>query len=347
MRIQLRPQTPIEFLGKTFGMVPVPLAHTHIFPYISRALNEAVSAGIFEALDHGPCTPEEIASSCKLNAFALTGLLATLTSLGYLREKQGRFRLSPLSRKWLLAGSPYSLCDQILFMREVWNWMDALPDFLRTGQGLDYHRNFNARQWELYQKGMQSIARNSAGEVARKTPLPPKAVLMLDIGGSHGEYSAALCRRHPSLKAVILDLPEAVRQSRPLLEAHYSGNQISYTEGDALVYDYGANKYDLVFLSSLMHHFTSQQNKSLSEKISVSLKSGGYFVIQEFIRPPISAGADIIGSTLSLFFSLTSNGGTWSGAEISGWQRAAGLTPLRTHHLLTMPGFAQFIARKD
>ena len=49
---------------------------------------------------------------------------------------------------------------------------------------------------------------------------------MLDIGGSHGYYSVALCRRHPSLRAVILDLSEAVTHAERILDREGMGDRV-------------------------------------------------------------------------------------------------------------------------
>ena len=60
---------------------------------------------------------------------------------------------------------------------------------------------------------MRAMASGSAREVGRRTPVKSGARDMLDIGGSHGYYSVAICRRHPGLRAVILDLPEAIKHA--------------------------------------------------------------------------------------------------------------------------------------
>ena len=41
----------------------------------------------------------------------------------------------------------------------------------------------------------------------KRMPVPDGARDMLDIGGSHGYLSVAVCRRHPELRATVLDLP--------------------------------------------------------------------------------------------------------------------------------------------
>lgn len=58
-------------------------------------------------------------------------------------------------------------------------------------------------------------------------PVPPKAQTMLDIGGSHCYFSVASCRRRAGLRAVVLDLPQAVEQAAPLLEAEGMGERVT------------------------------------------------------------------------------------------------------------------------
>jgi hypothetical protein len=71
--------------------------------------------------------------------------------------------------------------------------------------------------WSIYQRGMRNLSGLAAGEVAERFPMPPGARDMLDLGGSHGYYSVSLCRRHPDLRSVILDLPDAVEHAAAIL----------------------------------------------------------------------------------------------------------------------------------
>ena len=64
-------------------------------------------------------------------------------------------------------------------------------------------------EWERYQRAMRAIAGLGATELARRVSLPTRARAMLDIGGSHGYYAVAFCRRHPRLRATVLERPEA------------------------------------------------------------------------------------------------------------------------------------------
>ena len=164
---------------------------------------------------------------------------------------------------------------------------------------------------------------------------------MLDIGGSHGFYSLALCRRHPHLAAVILDLPEAIKEAAPILAMEGMGDRIRHQVGDALTQDLGENCYDLILISNLAHHFTDEQNRGLMLRAARALTPGGLLVIQELIRPASPKTGDQAGQVLNLFFALTSTSGCWSVPEIESWLRSASLEIRRPVWLRAMPGAAQ------
>jgi SAM-dependent methyltransferase len=169
-------------------------------------------------------------------------------------------------------------------------------------------------------------------------PVPDGARDMLDIGGSHGYYSVALCRRHQGLRAVVLDLPQAVRHSAPLLAEEGMGDRVVHREGDALADDLGEESYDLVITAQLVHHFSAEQNRDLTNRIARALRPGGVYAILEEFRSPTPKDAGQVGALLDFYFALTSQSGTWSPEEMADWQRAAGLEPRRPIRFRTAPG---------
>ena len=169
---------------------------------------------------------------------------------------------------------------------------------------------------------------------------------MLDIGGSHGLYSVALCRRHPGLKSVILDLPAAVEHAAPILAMEGMGDRVVHRAGDATTDDLGSEAYDLVFVSQLTHHFSESTNRALIQRIARALRPGGVLVIQEITRRESSDEGGQLGTLLDLYFALTSEAGTWSFSELAAWQGDAGLVPVKPLRLRTLPGGGQQAAIK-
>jgi SAM-dependent methyltransferase len=170
---------------------------------------------------------------------------------------------------------------------------------------------------------------------------------MLDVGGSHGFISVAMCRRYPQLRAVVLDLPAAVKHAASILAAEGMGDRVTHRAGNALEDDLGTDEWDLVYVSQLVHHFDEATNRQFARRVARALKPGGVFVILELLRPASPRDAGQAGALLDLYFALTSRSGTWSADEMAGWQRDAGLTPRQPIHLRTIPGYAEVVAAKS
>jgi O-methyltransferase len=81
---------------------------------------------------------------------------------------------------------------------------------------------------------------------------------MLDIGGGHGTYSVAFCRRNPQLQATILHLPQAVQAAAPILAEEQLGSRVVHRIGSALTEDFGKHEWDIILISHLVHHFDEE-----------------------------------------------------------------------------------------
>jgi 2-polyprenyl-3-methyl-5-hydroxy-6-metoxy-1,4-benzoquinol methylase len=337
------PQNPIERIGKALDLLPEPLLDTHIAMLLARTVMEGSRLGVFEALKDGPLTAGEIATRCGGEERATAKLLNALAGCEYLRFEEGRYALAPKTRKWLLPGA---LHDKMLFQFLEWDFIKDIGEFVRTGKPLDMHATMAPEQWGLYQRGMRSATLSWAPEVGKRTPVPKGAKDMLDVGGSHGLLSVAICRRHPGLRSVILDLPEAIEHAAPILAQEGMGDRVTHRPGNVLTDDLGTEAWDVIFVASLVHHFDDATNRKLAKKIAQALRPGGVFVIQELYRTHTPKEAGQIGALLDLYFALTSKSGTWSFEEMAGWQREAGLKPLKPVKFLTAPGTGQQAAVK-
>jgi SAM-dependent methyltransferase len=346
MRLGVIPETWIERILLGLGLVPTPLADTLMAYTLARTVMVGVKADVFEAVDREALSADDIATRCKIHPRVAPKLLSALVAARYLRREGEKYALTARSRKWILKSSPCSLRDKLLFQFKEWEWVTYYDEFVATGQPVRMHEGLSDQEWGLYQRGMRCLAAGAAREVGRRTPLPRGARDMLDIGGSHGLFSVAICRRHPNLRSVVLELPQAVVHARAILGSDAMAERVTYRAGDALKEDLGEEKWDLVFVSQLLHHFDESVNRDLVRRISRSLRPGGMFVVQEMIRPRSQQEVGQIGTLLDLYFAATSEAGTWSLEEISAWQHDAGLVLLEPRRLRTLPGCAQQAAVK-
>lgn len=348
MRIGVVPETLRERLALWLGRVPTPLAETQAAFLQARALMTAAEVGLFEALAAGPAPAGAVAAACGTDPAATRQLLDTLAAARYVRRRRGTYALSPAARRWLLDASPHSLAAKLGFLRDEWSFAEELSAFVRTGRPLDLHARLTPDGWARYQAAMRDLARLSAAEVGRRVPLPRGAKHLLDLGGAHGLYAAALCARHPALRATVLDLPEAVAASAAGLAGVSGGDRVRFEAADVRQADLGTATADAVLVANLAHHLTEAENRALVCSAVRALRPRGTLAVLEWLRPGDDTAAPRagFGALLGLYFGLTSRSGTWTAGEVTAWLREAGLRPSRPRWLATLPGTALLVAHK-
>ncbi|MGE0705039.1 MAG: methyltransferase dimerization domain-containing protein, partial [Vicinamibacterales bacterium] len=203
MKLTISPDSHIERLLLALGIPPVTLMDTHVSFMRARAIMVGTKVGVFDALASGPLHAAAIAGRCGTAPASTEKLLNALVGSGYLTFSHAQYALSSVARKWLTSDSPTSMRDKVLFEFVEWALVEKFEDYVRTGEPLDIHRSISEDQWELYQRAMRALSGLAAPEIVRRTPMPKGAATMLDIGGSHGFISVAMCRKHAGLRAVI------------------------------------------------------------------------------------------------------------------------------------------------
>ena len=346
MKIKNQPENLLEWIALRANLAPTPLIDTQVAFNAARAIMAAAELGIYEAIGRHSKTADEIALACNTHAEATKHLLNCLVGIGYLQWNNEKYSLKPKYYKWLLKESESNLIGKLRFQLIEWEWMGKLEEYVRTGKTLDLHGSASPKEWKLYQEGMRDLSINAARELAPKIPLPKGATNMLDIGGSHGLFSIELCKRHSALLSTIMELPGAIEAASAIAKRYDTTNRVAYVAGNALTDDLGTEKYDLIMINNVVHHFTNEQNFALAKKIASALKPGGVYAIGEFIRQSKPGEGGLVASTTGLYFSLTSSSGTWSVPEIEAWQKNAGLKIEKPVTPMSIPGWKIFIARK-
>lgn len=360
MKIGTIAESPLEWLALATGRIPTPLVETHLAFAWARTLMVATRLGVFEALAPSPLEAVAVASSCGTATEPTRRLLDALTGMGYLLPSGATaYALSRPARRWLSRASADEVVDKVLFSFDEWRFVEHYERFLTTGEALGMHDRLagldagdadrpagppqSVGGWARYQRGLHALSKLSVGEVARRTRVPHGATALLDIGGAHGSYAAALVRRHPALRATVLDLPEAVAASAQLLAEHDLGDRLRHQVGDVFETDLGAEAWDVVFVSQFTHHLDDAANRELAGRVARALRPGGIYVIQDLVRPatPREARRARLGALLDLYFAATSGAGTVPIATLRAWQQEAGLLPQAPIWMRTLPGMVQ------
>jgi predicted O-methyltransferase YrrM len=333
-------------MAMMFGLVPAGLLEAWLGPLIGRTWIVAVRLGLFEALIDGPLDADTVAARCGTGPNGTRALLDAMTGLGALKRRAGRYRLTTATRKWFVSDSERSVADFVDFLGVQWSWLEHLEEYVLTDQPMNVHESMTATQWDAYQRGMRAASNFLAPEVAKRLPVPTGAKRMLDVGGSHGYYSVAVCKRHPDLASVVFDLPEAVEAAAPILAREGMGERVTHRAGDVFADELGVEAYDVVFASELVHHFDEADNRRLVDKCARSLARDGVLVLKDTVRGGDDDRPRQMALLGALGVAMISESTMWTTDEMNGWMRDAGLTVRKPIWLRSAPGSGMMIAEK-
>jgi SAM-dependent methyltransferase len=123
MRIDLQGDSMLERLALAAGHVPVPIGHALGGVLLARAIMVATRLGVFEALGPGPLAAPQVAERCGGHSDPTAKLLDALVASGYLTRSDSKYRLTPMSRRWMLKESETSLYDALLYQHVECGWL--------------------------------------------------------------------------------------------------------------------------------------------------------------------------------------------------------------------------------
>lgn len=357
MRIGVLARRPLDWLAARLGYVPEPFLLTHPALVQARALMTACEIGLFDALADGLRTTDDLAADLAADlgtdAAATAALVDVLVAMRYLRRRPGAHdtvRLTRAARRWLTRNSPTPLVHSLAFRRDEWTWLAGLTDFVRSGQPLDFHATMSAAAWARYQAAMDDLGRLCLPEcwrgLRRYLPRPdgtPRHAL--DLGGASGTYATAFARARSDLRVTVADLPDAVALATVPddLDGRLRFAAADLRTADLAALDPEVQRYDLVFVSQVLHHFDAEACRDLVARAAAVLRPGGVLAVQDVLR---TDRPDPLPALAQLYFAFTSRSGAWTTDAVQGWQREAGLTPLRPIAYRTVPGVGLLAARR-
>jgi 2-polyprenyl-3-methyl-5-hydroxy-6-metoxy-1,4-benzoquinol methylase len=311
---------------------PDPFADSFTAAISSRALTTAVVLGLFEALAESVRTAPELAELLSLDALGTETLCTALVSLGYLgRGQDGVLRNAPVSDRLLVRSSPESIATFVGAQGDLhWEVLSLLPEAVRSGRAYAMHEERrDPERWEAYMRGLFEISRPEHDSNAAVVPVRQPARLV-DVAGGHGGFAMAMCRRHPALRATVLDLPPAVAVGRRIVEEQGFAGRVEFREGD--VFEVGLDEdLDIVSAFNLIHHLPEERCRELCAMARAALKAGGSLAIGDTERPDPSAPVPQAGAVSSVLFYAWSHGHNFTSEEIAGWLEGAGFAGVEVH----------------
>jgi len=345
MRLAAIPQTLGETIALAAGRVPTPLMDTLVALLLAKTVIAACAIGIFDVLDAEPLTVAEIAERCGSDPKATEKLVCALFACRYLKHRAHRFRLAPVSRRWLLRKAFRSLHSAVLHRGLDLRFMN-FDEYIRHGTSQEFHSALSPEEWQLYHQGQADHAAQMIDEVIERIPLPAHATDLLDLGGGHGLYSIEFCARYRNLHARVLDLSTTVGELETNRASTGTRSRVQFEVEDIRTVSLQSNSTDVILLANVMHHFDQPTNCSLMQRAASALRPGGIVIVIELIRPSSLQQTGQLEGLLDLYFGAASGVGLWTVQEIQEWCRNAGLNVLPPKALHRMPICRIQVARK-
>ncbi len=174
--------------------------------------------------------------------------------------------------------------------------------------------------------------------MARAIKLPNDPTSLLDVAGGHGWFAAAICKRHPGLKATVIDLPGSVQVGREIVR-ETGTTSVTFSEGDMLRDDLGG-PHDGALAFSILHHLKPDDRTALLQRIRAALKPGGTLAILDMFRP----GANEPRVASAAIFHLTSGSDVLSEPELEAHLAQAGFGAPKRTDVRSIPDYRLYTA---
>jgi SAM-dependent methyltransferase len=300
-------------------------------------LHAAVELDVFTAVGNDSKTGEETAKEIGADTRGLTMLLNALVAMGFLTKKDQQYSNNAAGLSFLSKDSPQYIGHIIMHHRHLVDPWSRLGEAVKTGRPVRpaAPTDISEKVRESFLMGMFNIAMGLAPRVVPEIDLSGRRHL-LDLGGGPGTYAIFFCQSNPGLKATVFDLPTTRPFAEKTIEQFGMSDRIDFMEGNFLE-DEIDGKYDVVWLSHIIHGEGPENCRKIIRKAASALKRGGMILIHDFILDD-----NMTGPTFPAMFSLnmligTPQGQTYSEKQIGDWLIDSGAKNIRRIPLKDIP----------
>jgi len=297
-------------------------------------ISAGVSNQVFDSLEDGAKTPEQVAEKTGASARALRILMNALVGLGLLKkDRQGKYSLTPESAAFLLSKNPGThagffgtIAPQIIS-----RWL-RLSDIVREGRPA-VAVNQETEGTEFFSQLVENIIPLSYPPAQKladhlKVAKTKNEIRVIDLAAGSGIWGIALAQKSPGLRVTAVDWAGMIPTTKRITQKFGVGDRFNYVEGDILEANFGSG-YDIAILGHILHSEGEDRSRQLLAKTFRALISGGTIAIAEWL-----VNDDRTKPLPSLMFAVqmlvnTEKGDTFSFNEIKNWLEEAGFKKVR------------------
>jgi SAM-dependent methyltransferase len=250
----------------------------------------ALELQVWAKVAAGEDTADRIAATQHWDPLGTRMLLDDLCALELLAKQGNRYRLLPEAEYYLLPDKP-TYMGRYLLSDFGWEGNGQLAEAIRTGKRpIGYSATTTeavhtwigvySRSWaapETYLGRCDGMWRE-LGIQARD------GLRVLDVACGPAPKSLALARAHPGVHVTLLDWEQILTIARQVVADLGVESQVTLLPGDLWSVPYGSNHYDVIYLGSITHFFSPEQNTRLFRRAHEALVQGGTLVVNAIRR---------------------------------------------------------------
>ncbi len=244
----------------------------------AQVLLTAVRLKVFDFLNSFT-DAESLADKLKVDARALRMLLDALTSLGILEKKSNIYKNKDKYADFLTSSSDKSVTSILNHYYNMWQDWGNLIESIKTGKSSDNRKKDPEENYHFI-NGMDNLTKFYKENILSNIDFM-SAKKILDIGSGPATYLREMLKKNPTLKGVILDLPQATVVAKEKLRDEGLLNRVDFIEGSLEDKNFGSG-YDIVLISQVLHSLKKELCQLAIEKSFGALKKGGKIYIHEF-----------------------------------------------------------------
>ena len=304
----------------------------------AKTLLSAVELGLFTQLGADAQTGEELQAALALHPRANPDFFDTLVALGFLeRDGDGpgaRYRNTAETAAFLDRASPRYIGGFLeMANARLYPFWGDLTEALRTGRPQNEIKRTGASMFaELYRDperleqfmgAMSGISAGNFQAFADKFDFS-RYTTLCDVGGATGQLSMFVARRHPNMRCITADLPEATAIAQREIKAAGLSDRITAQPLD--FFKDPLPRADVITMGMILHDWNLETKRHLIRAAYEAVPPGGAFVVIENLIDD-ARRENAFGLLMSLNMLIEfGDAFDFTGADFAGWCREVGFS---------------------
>jgi ubiquinone/menaquinone biosynthesis C-methylase UbiE len=250
----------------------------------SKTLFAALNLDLFGHLSPQGKTLAALAGELEIPEHRLLTLLTACVSLGLIAHENGRYTNAPAAAAYLVRDAPAYFGDYFRFQidRQIYPLLLTLDEALQGSAPRSLYQQMNDPVEADFFTRAQHAGSLGPADVLRKMTDLSEARRMLDVAGGSGAFSITLCRRHPQLKATILDYPRVIEVAQRFVREAGLEDRVDFISGNAVTENWPRSQ-DVVLMSYLLSGVAGSVIDGLIARAFQALEPGGRLLVHDFM----------------------------------------------------------------